>query len=216
MTLYEELGVSREATSEDIEAAWKRFAMKNHPDHGGDQKKFVKGSKAVAILRDPVRRKRYDETGNAEDTPDPESAALQAIQETLINLVKNNDLDFSQVNVIGLLKQTLGNVASNFKNEVLQHERALKRLGQAMLRTKYKGKSKDRMLALFEWQKKAVEDSRNNHQIKFDVVTRAVAILEEYDYSVDAPPQTRAQTFVSDTMSHAELWDMIKNQGYFK
>jgi DnaJ-class molecular chaperone len=62
--LYKILGVSRQASDDEIRQAYRRLAKENHPDlHPGDNQaedKFKQISAAFAILGDPDKRKRYD------------------------------------------------------------------------------------------------------------------------------------------------------------
>ena len=69
MDYYKELGVEKNATADQIKKAYRRLAMKYHPDHAKDDKsaedKFKKISEAYAVLSDPEKRKQYDEFGAA-------------------------------------------------------------------------------------------------------------------------------------------------------
>ena len=62
--LYQVLGVSRDATSEQIKTAYRKLAKKYHPDaHSGDvecEKKFQEISEAYSILGNEEKRKKYD------------------------------------------------------------------------------------------------------------------------------------------------------------
>src|SRR5262245_10846131 len=66
---YEVLGVERDASAEDIKKAYRKVAMKYHPDKNpGDQaaeEKFKEASAAYQILCDPERRAQYDRFGHA-------------------------------------------------------------------------------------------------------------------------------------------------------
>lgn len=58
--LYRQLGVSVDATPEQIKAAYRAQARKVHPDHGGDAARFRELLAVYEVLRDPARRKDYD------------------------------------------------------------------------------------------------------------------------------------------------------------
>jgi curved DNA-binding protein len=60
MNYYDILGVSEQASQDDIKKAYKKLAMKHHPDRGGDNKKFQEISQAYDTLSDPQKKSQYD------------------------------------------------------------------------------------------------------------------------------------------------------------
>jgi DnaJ family protein A protein 2 len=57
---YNILGVSRDASLDDIKNAYKKLARVNHPDKGGDKDRFQKIQEAYEILSDKNKRDQYD------------------------------------------------------------------------------------------------------------------------------------------------------------
>lgn len=57
---YQTLGVNETASQDEIQKAYRKLAMKNHPDRGGDTNKFQEISQAYDTLSDPDKRAQYD------------------------------------------------------------------------------------------------------------------------------------------------------------
>lgn len=57
---YQTLGVPRGATDDEIKQAFRRLAMKHHPDRGGDEQKFKQINEAYDTLSDANKRQQYD------------------------------------------------------------------------------------------------------------------------------------------------------------
>ena len=66
---YKILGVGKKATPEEVKKAYRKMAMKYHPDHTqGDkaaEEKFKKVNEAYAVLSDKEKRQQYDTFGSA-------------------------------------------------------------------------------------------------------------------------------------------------------
>ncbi len=63
MDYYQILGVSKNATQAEIKQAYRRLALKYHPDRGGDSERFKKINEAYQVLSDPQKRATYDQFG---------------------------------------------------------------------------------------------------------------------------------------------------------
>lgn len=60
---YDFLGVSKTASQDEIKKAFRKKALKEHPDKGGDPEKFKDISIAYETLSDPEKRQLYDQYG---------------------------------------------------------------------------------------------------------------------------------------------------------
>lgn len=65
MDYYQILGVTNNASQDEIKKAFHKLAHKYHPDKGGDEKKFKEINEAYQVLSDAQKRQQYDQFGKS-------------------------------------------------------------------------------------------------------------------------------------------------------
>jgi DnaJ-class molecular chaperone len=83
MSHYETLGVDRNASPDDIRKAYRKLAVKHHPDKGGDAEKFKAINQAHETLSDPERRARYDQFGTDQPQQQPQGPDISQMFQSM-------------------------------------------------------------------------------------------------------------------------------------
>ncbi|MAI15016.1 MAG: hypothetical protein CMM15_13460 [Rhodospirillaceae bacterium] len=105
---YEILGVKKDVSEADIKKAYKKLAMKYHPDKGGDEEKFKEISEAYSILSDKDKRQQYDRFGTVDSS-------------------NMNMSDFHDIfaNIFGSDNPLFGNMFSNVQRQTKPKEKSI-------------------------------------------------------------------------------------------
>ncbi|MHA1231960.1 MAG: DnaJ domain-containing protein [Candidatus Helarchaeota archaeon] len=91
---YKILGIDRNASIRDINIAFKKLAFKYHPDMNADnidenKEKFIELNEAHKILRDPFKRRLYDEKWEREHKKESEEESKESYDFTTVNHDEN-------------------------------------------------------------------------------------------------------------------------------
>ena len=60
--LYEELGLKKNASKEEIKSSYRRLVKRHHPDAGGEKDRFLAIQIAWETLNDPIKKEKYDKS----------------------------------------------------------------------------------------------------------------------------------------------------------
>lgn len=95
---YDILGVGRDASPDEIKAAYRRKASETHPDKGGSDAEAAAVNDAYALLSDATRRSKFDTTGDVSRAPTIDELARSELA-SLFNQALQA-LDFNPVEAV--------------------------------------------------------------------------------------------------------------------
>ena len=105
--LYEVLGLSKDASADEIKKAYRLKALKTHPDKGGDVEAFKAISSAYSILSDPDKKKVYDTCGDIDDDAMSDDVKYWAnLWRQVFPQITVKDIDDYKVKYIGSSEET--------------------------------------------------------------------------------------------------------------
>jgi curved DNA-binding protein CbpA len=181
---YDILGVARDASEEQIKAAYRKRAKAAHPDSGGDTDAFSRLQKAYELLLDPVRRKVFDDTGyDVELTDAVDLQALVAIEKLITEMVLDEREPGTFDPVAKMRAALLEEIRkANFSKSEL--ERHSSRIGLHLDRLG-KRPGKDVVGHMLRARIKAIATAIGETEAKIGASERACDMLDGYLYVMD-------------------------------
>ena len=193
MNLYDTLDIPKDATENEIKRAYKYAAQKNHPDKGGDVKKFIAVNEAYKILSSEDKRKRYDATGDIKQTEmsNDEKASKELANMFLAVLDKYRDV--STVDIVSELKQIAWQILNQNTVNLQNTQERSKKLRMSKKRI-IKWDNKDFLLANIDDRRRfAIHEIKQiNNNIK--IIKIIIQKLDECEYVFNP---TRVQQYNS-------------------
>lgn len=117
---YSTLGISENATMDDIKKAYRKMAVTHHPDKGGNENKFKEINEAYDILGDPKKKEMYD-MGIDANNPSNKSGGFPFHHAPF-----DNDFGFFNVffngNTSSMFPNSTNNSSRNPQRKVHHHE----------------------------------------------------------------------------------------------
>lgn len=190
--LYDSLDLDPAASPDEIQAAYRRKAKAAHPDAGGSPEAFDRLSRAVAILKDPAARKRYDETGDTEPKVNNiEAEALQAVASVLQMLV-DRDTDWTRFDIVEAMGLHLDAKVAEFKAAKAETIKKAVRYEAIAKRASSKRGKPNHVRNMLTAQAGVLRQQAASYEHNITVAKRARKLAASHTYEVDTSPQAYA------------------------
>lgn len=192
-TLYEILGLKRDATKEEIDAAKKLKAKELHPDkQGGDEEEFTAMMNAHKLLSDDNARDRYDRTGQTNNKPSFEDQFMVIVNGVMANIIAQPFPQ--QIDIIETFKK---NIKANIEAAEIAMDTTdvtATKIIEVQKRLKYKGKGRNVIMDSLDLQLDQCNIDRNTAEDQLEFGKKAYDFIKDYDCEVDIQEQLQAFT----------------------
>ena len=182
MNPYLELEISIDATEEEIKAQYRALAMIHHPDKGGDEEKFKRIKEAYEILSDPIRRKGYDMSGDAESNLQIRNSALDHIAQMMSQIIP--EFDSEQGDLFAAMNLEVTKIRQVMFENINVCNKYLENLNKVIVRINAKHSKQNIMLELVQ---KQIDQRKREHEDfsqRIKVCDLEIEILKDYEYGL--------------------------------
>ena len=181
---YVLLGVEREADDAAIKQAYRKLAKTAHPDSGGDADAFAKLQLAYDLLKDPVRRKVYDDTGYDPQLADAKDLKGLIMLETLVNDFILDEREPGSFDPVAAMRRKLTDDILKSRFHILELERHRTRVRKHMDRLGKRPET-DVLGSMLRARSQSIADAIRNAEGQIEIIEQAYTMLEGYSYELD-------------------------------
>jgi len=140
MNPYDLLGLEKDCTDEDITKSFRNLSKTHHPDVGGDSEVFIQINIAVSVLRNPYKRKLYDDHGICDGMSEDNTKGMVMMKfQELINSWIDNQLHSGRdINIVEFFKSNLDAAKRNLDAKINDSNKQIKTLNRRLKRVSVK------------------------------------------------------------------------------
>lgn len=192
---YEVLGVDKNCNGDEVKKAYYNKAKENHPDKGGDSKKFALVKLSYDTLKDSAKRNKFDKDGVMDDVSDSqqEGQAVGELQQLFISLLQKTDP--SEISFTDLIGKLRGSVLSLMKEHIRAQDnleesrkKTEKAIGAIEKKLKRKGKKPNFLLLALKGIVSGMHEEKIRLAKREAVLEEMIKLLQEFTYEYDTKP----------------------------
>jgi hypothetical protein len=179
MNPYTQLDIPVDASLEEIKQRFRTLAHLHHPDKGGNEEVFKSIKLAYEILMDPIRRKQYDLTGDAEIANIRDEAVTNIVQ-IILSIIPTFDPD--QDDLIEIAKHKTKDMLTRENNQIANIQCDINNFEKVLTKLRIKNNGENILHNVIVNQ---IRDQRKDllqNQQNVQVCTLMLEILNDYEY----------------------------------
>ncbi|WP_420820705.1 J domain-containing protein [Rhizobium tubonense] len=181
---YAMLGIERDADGEAVKTAYRQVAKSAHPDSGGDAEQFGRLQACYDLLKDPVRRKVYDDTGYDPQLADVRDLEGVVVLETLINDFILDEREPGSFDPVAAMRRKLSDDIVKSRFHILELERHRARVRKHIDRLGRRPEA-DILGSMLRARTQSIADAIRKAEAQIETIEHAYTMLEGYSYEVE-------------------------------
>jgi curved DNA-binding protein CbpA len=181
---YEMLGVAPEADGETLKTAYRKLAKSAHPDSGGDAEQFGRLQACYDLLKDPVRRKVYDDTGYDPHLADVRDLEGVVVLETLINDFILDEREPGSFDPVAAMRRKLSDDIVKSRFHILELERHRARVRKHIDRLGRRPDA-DILGSMLRTRTQSIAEAIRKAEAQIETIEHAYGMLEGYSYELE-------------------------------
>jgi curved DNA-binding protein CbpA len=181
---YAMLGVARQADGEAVKTAYRKLAKSAHPDSGGDAELFGRLQACYDLLKDPVRRKVYDDTGYDPLLADVRDLEGVVVLETLINDFILDEREPGSFDPVAAMRRKLSDDIVKSRFHILELERHRARVRKHIDRLGRRPEA-DILGSMLRARTQSIADAIRKAEAQIETIEHAYTMLEGYSYEME-------------------------------
>jgi curved DNA-binding protein CbpA len=183
MSLYDTLGVDKDASPDAIKRAYRKRAMKHHPDRGGDAATFARLQEAHDVLMDPARRLQYDRSGDTRQHDTRQQMLAELAQMFLALVMQCPDLD--RTNLVMHVRSHIEAAQLGIRQGIAQAQNEIRRMQRAAQRLKFSGDGENIIASMLQATIRDKEQLAANLETSLKRGDALKELLVDYAYETE-------------------------------
>jgi len=182
-SLYEILDIPKDATADDIKAAYRHKAKQNHPDVGDSAEKMAEITHAYEVLGDEQRRSRYDETGNDKEDHSFVSRFSSQVDSLMIQIIMYPGFDPAKEDIIVIVKESIIDAIADFEASKKKEVQTIVTLDHVKRRIKTTGDTS--IIDNLDLRITNSKQTLASIDIEIEFAMKTLEFLKQYSYEIE-------------------------------